>query len=417
MQHLIYRLHTLSVYLGNTLEHYDKALYGVLAPFLAPIFFPDQDPVFALMLIYLVYPLAMIARPVGAVFFGYIGDTRGREEALSISLIGVAIATLSIAFIPTGVPASPLLLLLARALQNFFSAGEVAGGAIYLIEREAQTERRPWVNSLFGASTIIGFLAASGATALLCAFDAIEQHWRTLYLVGGLTGLFGAIVRASKAKVKEMPKHDWKKDLLRHKGLCLVLIVSSGFSYANYMVALVLTNGFVPLVADVSREQMIELNTALLGLDLVLLPFFGWVACQFSAFHLLVGATVATAILGVPLFTAFEGANFWLVAVVRGLMVCIGVAFSASYYAWAVQQVPHRLRYTLISVSYALGSQMLGGPTAAIAMWAYKHTQWAGSAAVYWAALGVATMVGILYQSKVSEQQRDRNQLRLAVDV
>src|SRR5215208_4599886 len=90
-----------SILLGNLFEHYDNALFSLLSPFLAPLFFPGQDPLTALILTYCIIPLGMIARPIGSLFFGYIGDTRGRKEALVLTLSGMAIVTTLMGFMPT----------------------------------------------------------------------------------------------------------------------------------------------------------------------------------------------------------------------------------------------------------------------------------------------------------------------------
>ena len=90
MKSKVTRPQLLSACLGNLFEHYDTALFGFLSPFLAPLFFPDQDPVTALILTFAMIPLGMLARPIGSLAFGYIGDVYGRANALFISLIGMS---------------------------------------------------------------------------------------------------------------------------------------------------------------------------------------------------------------------------------------------------------------------------------------------------------------------------------------
>src|SRR4051812_25423429 len=89
-----------SAWLGNLFEHYDTALFGFLSPFLAPLIFPKQDPLTALILTYAMIPLGMLARPIGSLFFGYIGDVYGRAVALFWTLAGMAIISLCIALTP-----------------------------------------------------------------------------------------------------------------------------------------------------------------------------------------------------------------------------------------------------------------------------------------------------------------------------
>ncbi len=111
-----------SMLLGNLFEHYDTALFSLLSPFLASLFFPNQDPLTALILTYCIIPLGMIIRPLGSLVFGYIGDTLGRKEALVLSLFGMAIVTGAMGFLPTYHQVgflAPILLSLGRIFQNF----------------------------------------------------------------------------------------------------------------------------------------------------------------------------------------------------------------------------------------------------------------------------------------------------------
>ena len=62
------RLRFWSAWLGNLFEHYDSALFGFLSPFLAPLFFPKQEPLTALILTYAMIPLGMLARPIGSLY-------------------------------------------------------------------------------------------------------------------------------------------------------------------------------------------------------------------------------------------------------------------------------------------------------------------------------------------------------------
>ena len=107
---------------GNLFEHYDTALFAFLAPFLAPLIFPEQESVTALILVYAIYPIGMLTRPLGSLFFGYIGDTYGRGQALFLTLSGMALVSGCIALSPTYLQAgilAPLFFVLGRAVQNF----------------------------------------------------------------------------------------------------------------------------------------------------------------------------------------------------------------------------------------------------------------------------------------------------------
>src|SRR4051812_30122038 len=90
-----------SVWFGNFFEHYDTALFAFLSPFLAPLFFPTEEPLTALLFTYTIIPLGMLARPIGALFFGAIGDRLGRRRALFLAFGGMGIVSACIVLTPT----------------------------------------------------------------------------------------------------------------------------------------------------------------------------------------------------------------------------------------------------------------------------------------------------------------------------
>jgi len=395
----------ISALLGNLFEHYDKALFSFLSPFLATILFPDKEPVVALLLTYSMIPLGMLARPVGSLIFGYIGDTRGRKQALFLSLGGMGVLSLLIACIPTygqmGV-IIPVLFCLARVLQNFFAAGETMGGAIFLLEK-AKENKQDILSSIYNSSTIAGILLASGAISFLTFCDFIEGGWRLLFVIGFITAVFGLIIRKKLPEERE-EKTSFPTNLGKlfwnYKRPLFTIMITSGFSYANYSVALVLINGFMPLVSTITKAQMIHINTALLVLDLLALPLFGYLSSKISREKMMLLASLGVVFLAMPLFSFLPDGSMFAVIMVRIVLVLLGVAFSASYHAWAKQMIPKEHRYTLISFGYATGSQLLGGSTAAISLWIYHETGLVSSVCWYWMGLALACSLTLLFLQK-----------------
>ncbi len=168
---------------GNVLEHYSHALYGFLAPFLAPLFFPSADPIYALLGVYALLPLGLFSKPLGALVFGWLGDRIGKKRVFSITLIGMAASTAAMSCLPTYAQVgwlAPALLALGRLFQSFFAAGENTGGALFLLE-QTERNRQGWISSLFDASAIFGIMLASAAAMLW------GEHWRLLYFAGALS--------------------------------------------------------------------------------------------------------------------------------------------------------------------------------------------------------------------------------------
>ena len=396
----------LSAWLGNLFEHYDTALFGFLSPFLAPLIFPKNDPLTALILTYAIIPLGMIARPIGALVFGYIGDVYGRRQALFFALAGMALVSCGIAFSPTYAQAgiwAPLIFCFGRMIQNFLAAGEIMGGAIYLLENTPQ-KQHDLLSGLYGASTIGGILLASAGVWLLSHYQIASTGWRGLYLFGGITAIFGCLIRHRLPQDNSVKfSHSVKSlgsVLWTHRKLLLLIAIGSGFSYANYSVSLVLLNGFLPLVSSFTKTQMMSINTALLLVDFCVLPLFGYIASKLSREKMMLATSLIVAVCVIPLFTLLHDATLMSVIFLRLCFVLFGVAFCAPFHAWAQELVPSAHRYAVISFGYALGSQALGAPTAAISLWCFKQTGMVSSVSWYWVSLAVASSLCIAWAMK-----------------
>lgn len=407
MKNPYFRLQFISAFLGNLFEHYDLALYTLLAPFFATLFFSPDDLLTGLILTYGIIPIGMLARPLGALLFGFIGDFYGRRKALFISLLSLGVVSAFFAFLPTyekiGVWA-PVCLAIGRILQNFFGIGENLGGGIYLLENTSE-KHQDLISGFYGASTIAGYLLASFGVSVLYYYDALENYWRVLYLLGCLTAVFGSILR------KHLPNHienvseknentslsELFRSLWYYRRTLLGIALVAGFSYANASIALIFLNGFIPLISSFSNEQMVHLNTLLLLFDFVTMPLFGLLAMRFSRQKMMSLAALCVVLAAIPLFACLEKATLAGVIAIRMLIVLFGVWFSAPFHSWAQQLVPPSKRYRIISFGYAIGSQIFGGPTALISLWLYKQTHVAWMSAGYWMILALATTVLLVW--------------------
>lgn len=405
-------------FIGNILEHYDNALFGMLAPFIAPLFFAKDDPVTGLILTYGMIPLGIFSRPIGSLFFGWIGDTWGRKNALFISLTLMAFTTVLMGFLPTygevGIWA-PALLAAVRVLQNFCAAGESCGGAIFVLEH-TEKRKKSLMSSFYDASTIAGILLASGGVALLSHLNLIESSWRYLLWAGSLTALIGVVLRLKTEEgaefLQDSSSHLPLKEVVRsHRSALLAIICVSGFSYTTYSLAVTLMNGYVPLITSLSKSQVMDINTLLLLLDFCLLPFFGYLAMRTSNQKVMMIAAASSVIVSIPLFLLLRDAALATVIAVRVLLILLGVAFSAPYHAWAQELIPPSCRYTIISLGYAIGSQAIGGPAPALSLWLYKTMGWTGAPALY---LMVTAALAFFSVYRLSVRTRARSAIEQA---
>ncbi|PII84096.1 MFS transporter [Leucobacter sp. OLJS4] len=150
--------------IGTTIEFYDFYVYATAAVLVFPVlFFPTGNETTALVASFATFGAAMLARPIGAVFFGHLGDRLGRKTTLVASLLTMGIATFLIGLLPTheniGVWAAVLLLIL-RLAQGFALGGEWSGAALVATEN-APEGKRAWYGTFPQLGAPIGFIIAN----------------------------------------------------------------------------------------------------------------------------------------------------------------------------------------------------------------------------------------------------------------
>ncbi|MEF2672513.1 MFS transporter, partial [Adlercreutzia sp.] len=168
-EHATLRRVAVSSFLGNFIEWFDYASYSYFATVIALVLMPPGDPTVALLETFGVFALSFLMRPVGAFFWGHMGDKKGRKWALATSILMMSAATFVIGLLPTfeavGILA-PILLLCLRMVQSFSASGEYAGAATFLAEY-APSNHRGLYCSLVPASTATGLLIGSALATFM----------------------------------------------------------------------------------------------------------------------------------------------------------------------------------------------------------------------------------------------------------
>ena len=180
----------LSGVIGNIYEWYDFAVYGLLASEIGAAFFPDSSKELQLINSFGVYLAAFVMRPIGAVLFGELGDRLvGRKNALVFSIALITVPSVLMGVLPsyqTWGMVSPILLVLLRMAQGMSVGGQLAGSYVLSIEQSTQ-ENRGVRGSICDASSVGGFLLASGITTVVRHIFTEEQvdawAWRVPFWV------------------------------------------------------------------------------------------------------------------------------------------------------------------------------------------------------------------------------------------
>ncbi|WP_298129202.1 MFS transporter [Micropruina sp.] len=212
-----------SGWLGTALEFMDFQLYSLAAALVfKDIFFPSDAPGMAIILAMATYATGYLSRPLGAWYFGRLGDRVGRTKVLFYTIALMGIATTAIGLLPTyhqvGVLA-PILLVLLRLAQGFGAGAEIAGSSVMLTEY-APRKSRGLVGSLVALGTNSGTLGASAIWGILVATmsteTVVEWGWRIPFIGSALIMLFAVWLRRS---LKESPVFEGRVDVVEGEAL------------------------------------------------------------------------------------------------------------------------------------------------------------------------------------------------------
>ncbi|MFJ7127171.1 MFS transporter [Streptomyces sp. NPDC098101] len=195
---------------GTAIEFFDFYVYGTAAALvLGPLFFPTFSPLAGTLAAFGTFAVGFVARPLGSVLFGHVGDRYGRRPVLFASLLLTGCATVAVGCLPTyatlGI-AAPVLLLLLRFLQGLGLGGEW-GGAVLLTAEHAPEHRRALWASFPQIGPTVGFLLANGVmlglTAGLSDAEFRSWGWRVPFWAAGLLAAGGLLLRSSLAETPQ----------------------------------------------------------------------------------------------------------------------------------------------------------------------------------------------------------------------
>ncbi len=359
--------------IGNVLEWYDFAVYGYIAVILARKFFPAGDEVTALLSTFLAYGLGFVARPLGGIVLGRIGDTRGRKVALLITIALMAGGTVLIGLLPTyaaiGI-AAPLLLVLARLLQGFSAGGEWGSSTAYIVEW-APADKRGFYGSFQQMSVVAGLLLGSGVAAMLNTIFTPDQMdawgWRVPFLLGGILGPVGLWMRrtidetpaykkaaATPAPVIAGETSPWVM-AARAFGFTIVWTVC-------FYVLLAYMPTYTQKYVKITASAALWANTIGLLVLVIFIPIMGAVSDRIGRKPLLMACCLAFIVVPYPAFSFLvSGASYTELILVQILFAILISMFSGAGPAAIAEMFPTRTRSTWMTSGYALAVAIFGG--------------------------------------------------------
>jgi metabolite-proton symporter len=428
---------------GTTIEFYDFYVYATAAVLVFPhLFFPTGNDTTALLASFAVFGAAMVARPIGAIFYGHLGDRRGRKTTLVYSLLTMGIATFLIGVLPTfhsiGVTATVLLLVL-RLAQGFALGGEWSGAALVATEN-APAGKRAWYGTFPQLGAPLGFIIANGIFliingALGQGSDAfMSWGWRVPFLFSAVMVIIGLWVRLKlveseafttaekKGKVTKLPlgttlRHHWRATLL---GTFIMLATYVLFYLMTNFTLTYGTRAVDPETGEPGGLGLPYVHFVLM--QIIGVVFFGIftmlsgpLADRLGRRKLLIGVTTGIIVFGLsfPLFLTVRDDLVFTGALTQAFLVFGFLLMGATFGpmgALLPELFPTNVRYTGSAIAYNVSS-ILGAalaPIIALALWsAADGSTWL--VGVYLSGAGVLTLIALILSKETKDQDYARS--------
>ncbi|WP_457965172.1 MFS transporter [Arthrobacter sp. D1-29] len=374
---------------GNTMEWFDVGVFGYLITTMGPVFLPEADPAVRTLFLLGTFAATFIARPLGGVVFGWLGDKIGRQKVLAATLMIMAASTFAVGLLPgyaqIGIWAAVLLVVL-KLVQGFSTGGEYAGATTFVSEY-APDKRRGYFASFLDMGSYLGFALGAALVSVLqltLGQAAMEEWgWRIPFLIAGPLGLIAIYFRN---KIEESPQFQAtldaqesiaqdadSADVDASKGpvgivkaywrsliVAMILVAAAntaGYALTSYMPTyLTESKGYDPVHGTL-------LTIPVLVIMSLCIPLTGKLSDRIGRRPVLWIGAVSTVVLATPAFMLIGVGEVW--STLAGLsLIAFPVAFYVANLASALPaQFPTASRYGAMGIAYNFAVAIFGGTT------------------------------------------------------
>lgn len=362
--------------IGTTVEWYDFYLYATMASIVfGQLFFSDDSSETATLKAFATFAVGFIARPIGGIVFGHMGDRIGRKKTLVITFTLMGLSTFLIGVLPTydaiGL-AAPVLLVTCRIFQGMGAGAEYAGAAVNSYEH-AKEGRRGRQGAWPALGLNLGLVLSSGTIFLLTLSGddfLMNGGWRIPFIISIVLVGVGMWVRRSlpespefkqdvveekkKVTFSEVFKYNWK-------GLIVVLGIAIGYNALSYIFktfSVAYLKEFQDVNANIaSGAVMVAGFVAIFAV-----PIFGEACDRFGSKIVIATGGVLSALFAFGFLALLETGTAWgaYVAIAIGTGILAPMMFSAQG-SFLSRQFPTAVRSTGVGFARELGTAIAGG--------------------------------------------------------
>ncbi len=398
---------------GTIVEWYEFFLYATAASLVfGTFFFPNAGTQLdGIIAAFLTYAVGFIARPIGGIVFGQIGDKLGRKHTLQVTIILVGVATFLMGCLPgynTIGYWAPALLVALRFIQGFAVGGEW-GGAVLLVAEHSPNSSRGFWSSWPQAAVPVGNLLATLVLLTMSWILPSEQFlgwgWRVAFWLSAIIVVIGYYIRShvteapifleARAQVEaEQAISYGVKEVLRKypKGV----LQAMGLRFAENILYYIIVSFSIVYLVAVHKYNTSQLLLTLVIANIIhffVIPQVGRLSDAIGRKPVyLIGAVLggSWAFFAFPMFDTLN-------PVIIGIAITMGLIFHAFMYAGQPaimsEMFPTRMRYSGVSLGYQVTSILAGSlaPIIATAL-LQKYQSWLPVAVYLLIACGITAV-------------------------
>lgn len=401
---------------GTVVEWYEFFLYATAASLVfGTVFFPNAgSELDGILAAFLTYAVGFIARPLGGIVFGQIGDRLGRKHTLQVTIILVGVATFLMGSLPgfdTIGYWAPALLIALRFIQGFAVGGEW-GGAVLLVAEHSPDKSRGFWSSWPQAAVPVGNLLATLVLLTMSWILPAEQFmswgWRVAFWLSAIIVVIGYYIRThvseapifleARAQVEaEQAISYGVKEVIRKypRGI----LSAMGLRFAENILYYIIVSFSIVYLVTVHQYDTSQLLLALLLAHFVhflVIPQVGRLSDKFGRKPVYLAGAVLGAGWALFAFPMFDTKNPVLIILAITLGLCFHALMYAGQPAIMSELFPTRMRYSGVSLGYQVTSILAGSMAPIIAVALLKqYNSWV-PVAIYLAIACSITVVAVL---------------------
>jgi len=372
---------------GTVVEWYEFFLYATAASLVfGTVFFPNAgSELDGIIAAFLTYAVGFIARPLGGIVFGQIGDKLGRKHTLQVTIIMVGVATFLMGCLPgfdTIGYWAPALLVALRFIQGFAVGGEW-GGAVLLVAEHSPNASRGFWSSWPQAAVPVGNLLATivllTMTWILPPDQFLSWGWRVAFWLSAIIVVIGYYIRThvSEAPIFLEARAQVDAEKAVNYGVLEVvkkypkgILGAMGLRFAENILYYIIVSFSIVYLKTVHEYDTSQLLIALLiahVVHFIVIPQVGRLSDRLGRKPVYLAGAVLGASWAFFAFPMFDTLNPALII----LAVTVGLCFHALMYAGQPaimsEMFPTRMRYSGVSLGYQVTSILAGSMAPIIA--------------------------------------------------